>query len=103
MSLPSSESADDPAVNSVDHTNSKKEAFLIGTLKSPQMVSLAVASFQPLHWDICCSVQRSMVDVHDRRPVVLEPFNAMRWMDPKTPVEEAAHIVRWLKAFGIKI
>ena len=33
-----------------------------------------------------------MVDVHDRRPVVLEPDDAMRWMDPQTPVEEAAHI-----------
>lgn len=36
--------------------------------------------------------QGGMVDVHDRRPVVLEPANAMRWMDPETPVEEAAHI-----------
>lgn len=33
-----------------------------------------------------------MVDVHDRRAVVLEPEDARRWMDPETPVEEAAHI-----------
>jgi len=31
-----------------------------------------------------------MVDIHDRRPVVLEPEDARRWMDPETPVEEAA-------------
>jgi putative SOS response-associated peptidase YedK len=35
-----------------------------------------------------------MVDVHDRRPVVLEPEDALRWMDPDTSVEEAAHIAR---------
>ena len=33
-----------------------------------------------------------MVDVHDRRPVVLEPEDALRWMDPDTSVEEADHI-----------
>ena len=36
--------------------------------------------------------QGGMVDVHDRRPVVLEPDDALRWMDPEMPLEEAAHI-----------
>ena len=35
-----------------------------------------------------------MVDIHDRRPVVLEPEDAWRWMDTDTPVEEAAHIAQ---------
>jgi putative SOS response-associated peptidase YedK len=35
-----------------------------------------------------------MVDIHDRRPVVLEPEDALRWLDPQTPVEEAAHIAQ---------
>jgi putative SOS response-associated peptidase YedK len=35
-----------------------------------------------------------MVDVHDRRPVVLEPDDAWRWMNSETPVEEAAHIAQ---------
>jgi putative SOS response-associated peptidase YedK len=35
-----------------------------------------------------------MVDVHDRRPVVLEPEDALTWMKPDTPVEEAAHIAQ---------
>jgi len=35
-----------------------------------------------------------MVDIHDRRPVVLEPEGAWRWLDVDTPVEEAAHIAQ---------
>lgn len=35
-----------------------------------------------------------MVDVHDRRPVMLEPKDAWRWMNAETPVEEAAHIAQ---------
>jgi putative SOS response-associated peptidase YedK len=35
-----------------------------------------------------------MVDVHDRRPVVLEPEDALRWMDPDTSIEEAANIAQ---------
>ena len=35
-----------------------------------------------------------MVDVHDRRPVVLEPEDALRWMEPDTPTEEAARIAQ---------
>jgi putative SOS response-associated peptidase YedK len=35
-----------------------------------------------------------MVDIHDRRPVVLEPADALRWIDLDTPVEEAALIAQ---------
>ncbi|WP_097067222.1 SOS response-associated peptidase family protein [Nitrosovibrio sp. Nv4] len=35
-----------------------------------------------------------MVDIHDRRPVVLAPEDAWRWLDVDTPVEEAAHIAQ---------
>jgi putative SOS response-associated peptidase YedK len=35
-----------------------------------------------------------MVDIHDRRPVVLKPEDAWCWMDSETPVEEAAHIAQ---------
>jgi putative SOS response-associated peptidase YedK len=35
-----------------------------------------------------------MVDIHFRRPVVLAPADAWPWMDPKTPIEDAAHIAR---------
>jgi putative SOS response-associated peptidase YedK len=33
-----------------------------------------------------------MVEIHDRRPVVLEPEDALRWMDSSTSVEDADHI-----------
>jgi len=35
-----------------------------------------------------------MLDIHDRRPVVLEPADTWRRMALKTPVEEAAHIAQ---------
>ena len=35
-----------------------------------------------------------MVDIHDRRPLVLQPDDAWRWMDLETPVEEAARAPR---------
>jgi putative SOS response-associated peptidase YedK len=35
-----------------------------------------------------------MVDIHDRRPVVLAPDDAWRWMKPETSVEEAANIAQ---------
>ena len=35
-----------------------------------------------------------MVDIHDRRPVVLRPAVAWRWMNSDTPIEEAAHIAQ---------
>jgi putative SOS response-associated peptidase YedK len=35
-----------------------------------------------------------MVDIHDRRPVVLEKSDAWRWMASDTPAEEAAYIAQ---------
>ena len=35
-----------------------------------------------------------MVDIHDRKPVVLTPKDAMRWMNVETTVEEAAFIAQ---------
>jgi len=35
-----------------------------------------------------------MVDVHDRGPVVVESEDVLRWMDPDTPIEEAANIAQ---------
>jgi putative SOS response-associated peptidase YedK len=35
-----------------------------------------------------------MVDIHDRRPVVLKPEDALRWLDPETLVEEAARLAQ---------
>jgi putative SOS response-associated peptidase YedK len=35
-----------------------------------------------------------MVDVHDRRPVVLSAEDARRWLDPTLPWDEAEHLAR---------
>ena len=34
-----------------------------------------------------------MVDIHDRRPVVLTPELAREWLDPATPKERAEQMV----------
>lgn len=34
-----------------------------------------------------------MVDIHDRRPVVLTPDEAQEWADPATPVSRAKEIM----------
>lgn len=34
-----------------------------------------------------------MVDIHDRRPVVLAPCLAREWLDPATPKERAEQMV----------
>lgn len=34
-----------------------------------------------------------MVDIHDRRPVVLTPDLASEWLDPATPKERAEQMV----------
>jgi putative SOS response-associated peptidase YedK len=35
-----------------------------------------------------------MVDVHDRRPVAVSLDDALRWLDPALPPEEAVHLAR---------
>ncbi len=34
-----------------------------------------------------------MVDIHDRRPIALTPDDALAWVDPETPVEEALELL----------
>ncbi len=34
-----------------------------------------------------------MVDIHDRRPVCLTPDDALAWVDPETPVEDALELL----------
>ena len=37
---------------------------------------------------------QGMVDIHDRRPVVLSPEHAREWVDPETTPERAAEIAK---------
>lgn len=43
---------------------------------------------------ITADSEGGMVDIHDRRPVVLTPEIAREWIDPATPKERAEEIVR---------
>jgi putative SOS response-associated peptidase YedK len=66
-------------------------------------VFLAVlANFGPFHEHkaeagfalVTADAEGGMVDVHDRRPVALEPADAARWLDPALPPEQAEHLLR---------
>lgn len=53
---------------------------------------------------VTADAQGGMVDVHDRRPVVLSARDAALWLDPGVPAEQADHLLRALAlendAFG---
>lgn len=43
---------------------------------------------------IIADSDQGMVDIHDRRPVVLNPEHAREWVDPDTPTERAREIAQ---------
>lgn len=43
---------------------------------------------------ITADSDQGMVDIHDRRPVVLSPEHAREWVDPETTPERAAEIAK---------
>lgn len=43
---------------------------------------------------VTADAQGGMVDVHDRRPVVLTAEDASTWLDPSLPAEQAEHFIR---------
>ena len=45
---------------------------------------------------VTADAQGGMVDVHDRRPVVLRPEDAALWLDPDLPTEQAEQVLRSL-------
>jgi len=57
--------------------------FLLYPIRLSTLVSLLLRKIQGREFD-----------VHNCRPVVLEPEDAWRRMNPNTPVEEAAHIAQ---------
>ena len=82
--------------------NGKKQPWYITRKVNEPIFMAGLTNFRP---DVEQSVETGfvivtedsgagMVDVHDRRPVVLEPEDALRWMNPDTPIEEAAHIAQ---------
>ncbi|SEO99277.1 SOS response-associated peptidase family protein [Nitrosovibrio sp. Nv6] len=43
---------------------------------------------------VIATLEGGIVDIHDRRPVVLEAADAWRWMDPDNSVTDAVHMAR---------
>lgn len=43
---------------------------------------------------VTAAADAGMVDIHDRRPVVLAPEDARLWLDPDLPAEQAEHLAR---------
>jgi putative SOS response-associated peptidase YedK len=82
--------------------NGKKQSWYITRKTGKPIFMAGITNYQlyaqrtvPLGFVIVTQdCEGGMVDIPDRRPVVLRPEDAWRWIDPKTPVEEATHIAR---------
>lgn len=78
----------------------KKQPYLIRRRDGAPILCAAIGQFpkeEPRHDDgfviITADSEGGMVDVHDRRPVVLSPELAREWLDPATPKERAEQMV----------
>jgi putative SOS response-associated peptidase YedK len=82
--------------------NGKKQPWYITRKKNEPIFMAGLTNFKPsIHQTVDVGFVIvtedsgvGMVDVHDRRPVVLEPEDALTWMNPDTPVEGAAQIAQ---------
>ena len=80
----------------VDEGGPKKQPYLIRRRDGSPILCAAIGQFpaeEPREDDgfviITADSEGGMVDVHDRRPVVLSPELAREWLDPVTPKERA--------------
>ncbi len=82
--------------------NGKKQPWYITRKIDAPLFMAGLANFKPyteqaveVGFVIVTEDSRGgMVDIHDRKPVVLLPDDAMRWMNVETAVEEAAFIAQ---------
>jgi putative SOS response-associated peptidase YedK len=82
--------------------NGKKQPWYITRKANEPIFMAGITNFRPYTEQtvergfviLTQDCEGGMVDIHDRRPVALEPVDAWRWMDPETQVEEAAHIAQ---------
>ncbi|MDB5763039.1 MAG: hypothetical protein JWQ21_2034 [Herminiimonas sp.] len=79
-----------------------KQPWYIRLKTDRPMFMTAIANFKP-HQEqsegsgfviVTAASDAGMVDVHDRRPVVLAPEDAQLWLDPDLPQEQAEHLAR---------
>lgn len=86
----------------VDEGGPKKQPYLIRRRDGSPILCAAIGQYpagdqEPGEHDgfviITASSVGGMVDIHDRRPVVLSPDLAREWLDPATPKERAEQLV----------
>lgn len=77
----------------VDEGGSKKQPYYIRRRDGRPSLCASIGQFVGNEHDgfviITADAQGGMVDVHDRRPVVLSPELARDWVAPGTPMEQA--------------
>ena len=77
----------------VDEGGSKKQPYYIRRRDGRPSLCASIGEFVGNEHDgfviITADAQGGMVDVHDRRPVVLSPELAREWVAPGTPMEQA--------------
>lgn len=86
----------------VDEGGPKKQPYFIRRRDGAACLAAAIGQFPAGDREagehdgfviITADAQGGMVDVHDRRPVVLSPELAAEWLDPATPKERAEQLV----------
>jgi putative SOS response-associated peptidase YedK len=86
----------------VDEGGPKKQPYLIRRRDGAPILCATIGQYpvdghEPQDHDgfviITADAQGGMVDIHDRRPVVLASDLAREWLDPATPKERAEQIV----------
>lgn len=81
----------------VDEGGPKKQPYYIRRLDGQPSLCASIGQFASRENDgfviITADAQGGMVDVHDRRPVVLSPSLARQWVDTALPKEQAEQLV----------
>jgi putative SOS response-associated peptidase YedK len=86
----------------VDEGGPKKQPYLIRRRDGAPAFCASIGQFTtgdhaPSEYDgfviITADSAGGMVDIHDRRPVILAPELAREWLDPATPKERAEHMM----------
>ncbi|HHQ2581450.1 TPA: SOS response-associated peptidase [Pseudomonas aeruginosa] len=86
----------------VDGGETRKQPFHIQHRDGSPILCAAIGQFPGIDDEpadhhgfviITADAEGGMVDIHDRRPVVLSPELAREWLDPATPPERAERIV----------
>ncbi|QHF29143.1 SOS response-associated peptidase family protein [Pseudomonas sp. R32] len=79
----------------VDEGRAKKQPYLIRRADQRPALCAAIAQFSGEHAGfvmLTADSEGGLLDVHDRRPVVLAPAFARQWLDPATAGEHAEQI-----------